>query len=59
MNVAKQRDTLMVHYKTYNFRKKQILIYFEKWLKNYFCITEKCCKISNALGIGATRSVPK
>lgn len=42
---------IMGHYKTYKFRKKQILIYFEKWLKNYFCITEKCEKLLNRKGL--------
>ncbi|MBQ5646751.1 MAG: hypothetical protein IIV07_06780 [Treponema sp.] len=42
---------IMGHYKTYKFRKKQILLYFEKWLKKYFCITEKCEKLLNRKGL--------
>ena len=38
---------IMSHYKTYNFRKKQILRYFEKWLKKSYCIPENCKKIMN------------
>ena len=49
---------IMGHYKTYNFRKKQIMLYFEKWLKKYFCITKNVVKFL-ALGIGKARSVPK
>ncbi len=41
---------IMSHYKTYNFRKKQILRYFEKWLKKSYCIPENCKKIMNKSG---------
>ena len=34
---------IMSHYKTYNFRKKQILRYFEKWLKKSYKV-DSCVK---------------
>ncbi len=36
---------IMLHYKTHNFRKKQILLYFKKYLKNYFFVEQDIKKI--------------
>ncbi|MBP3448878.1 MAG: hypothetical protein J6K22_00275 [Spirochaetaceae bacterium] len=36
---------IMGHYKTFKFRKKQITLYFEKYIKKYFDINVNCKKI--------------
>lgn len=36
---------IISHYKTYKFRKNQIIRYFEKWLKKHYYIPSNCKKI--------------